>query len=223
MQWTEFLEKRKYELLLVALIQHLFIGIFMTELTAYTRVIWPINMVIVGLGSLGVLSKKNRWERYFRNWLFFFLLALPLCLPWFHDLQHFMEVVSLVYVFFFIYTFLHVFRFLIRPGYINVDIISACAGGYLLLIEISVFLMQFLYYPHPASFPGVDGTSPASIYIDFVYFSSIVQTTIGFGDISPATPAAKLVTAFLGIAGQFYTVVLIGLLISKFSSSQTKT
>jgi hypothetical protein len=46
-----------------------------------------------------------------------------------------------------------------------------------------------------------------------------LQTTVGFGDISPGTYQARLVVALLGIVGQFYTVVLLGILISKFTSA----
>lgn len=54
--------------------------------------------------------------------------------------------------------------------------------------------------------------------MDLVYFSSITLTSIGFGDITPSSYHTKLITAFFGIAGQFYVVVLVGILISKFSS-----
>nr|WP_290933249.1 hypothetical protein [Haliscomenobacter sp.] len=43
---TQFLQQRKYELLLFALVQHLFIGIFLQNLPLYTKVIWPINMLM---------------------------------------------------------------------------------------------------------------------------------------------------------------------------------
>lgn len=44
-------------------------------------------------------------------------------------------------------------------------------------------------------------------YIDSFYFSTITLTTIGFGDFSPTTPAAKLFTsiyALLGIGVMLY-------------------
>jgi hypothetical protein len=54
--------------------------------------------------------------------------------------------------------------------------------------------------------------------MDMVYFSSITLTTIGYGDILPDTHTTKLLASLFGIIGQFYSVVLIGILISKFSS-----
>lgn len=56
--------------------------------------------------------------------------------------------------------------------------------------------------------------------MDLVYFCSITLTTIGYGDITPNAYYTKLATSLIGIAGQFYSVVLLGILISKFTSRE---
>ena len=83
--------------------------------------------------------------------------------------------------------------------------------------------MQAIYYAHPGSFRGIDTASRASIYLDLVYFCSIVLTSIGFGDITPAHHVSKLATSILGVSGQTYSVVLVGILIGKYSSSTVHT
>lgn len=217
-QLLDFLRRKKYELLLFALIQHLFIGVFLHDLPFYTRQIWWINMVIVGAASIGVFVEKGRWKNRVRNVLFFFVVAFPLSLPFAAGVPGFMIALNICYVLFFTFIFWEIMRFLVRPGYINLDIISAAACGYFLLLEISVFLMQYFFYQDPASFKGIDNSGTAATYIDLVYFCSITLTSIGFGDITPNTHHTKLATAFFGIVGQFYLVVLVGILISKFSS-----
>ncbi|WP_034672019.1 potassium channel family protein [Epilithonimonas caeni] len=212
------LSKRKYELLLLALIQHLFVGIFLTDLDFYTRVIWPVNMLLLGLGSIFIFTGKMGWRHWFRNIHFIIVLLLPIGIPFFKDIPWYFTFLNINYVIFFVFLFLELLRFLLRPGYINSDIISASVCGYFLLIEISTFLLQTFEYHNPQSFKGIDTSSPASIFIDLVYFCSITFTSIGFGDITPNMHITKLITAFIGISGQFYTVVLVGILISKFSS-----
>jgi hypothetical protein len=212
------LEKRKYELLLLALAQHLFIGIFLTDLDFYTRVIWPVNMLLLGLGSIFMFTGKHSWRHWFRNIHFIVVLLLPVGIPFFKDMSWYFTFLNINYVIFFTFLFLELLRFLLKPGYINSDIISASVCGYFLLIEISTFLLQTFEYHNPDSFKGIDTSSPAGIFIDLVYFCSITFTSIGFGDITPNTHTTKLITAFIGIGGQFYTVVLVGILISKFSS-----
>jgi len=66
-------------------------------------------------------------------------------------------------------------------------------------------------------FKGIEAGKPAEHFIDLVYFSSITLTTIGYGDITPNAHVTKLLAAFFGIIGQFYFVVLVGILISKFN------
>jgi Ion channel len=214
----KFLYKRKYELLLIALIQHLFIGIFLRDLLFYTRFIWLVNMVILGVASIGVFIEKGRWKNFLRKALFIVVLVLPAGLTIFGYTARYMLFLNIAYAIFFLLIFWEVLKFLVRPSYINADVIVASACGYFLLIEISTFLLQYFAYQNPLSFKGVDYSNPASTFIDLVYFSSITLTSIGFGDITPNAHYTKLITTFFGIAGQFYSVVLVGILISKFSS-----
>jgi Ion channel len=192
------------------------------NLDFYAKVIWPINMLILGVASIGIFIEKERWKNILRNILFLLVLVLPIALPFFKHQHYFMTVLNISYVVFFSFIFFEIIKFLIRPGYINADIISAAACGYLLLLEISVFLMQFFFYSDAASFKGIDPSSPSTVFTDLVYFCSITLTSIGFGDITPGTHYTKLATSLFGIAGQFYSVVLVGILISKFSSTTEK-
>lgn len=222
MNLKSYILKYKYETLLVALILHLYIGTVLNNMTLYAEVIWPINMIIIGIASVSIFSGKGRIKIFTKNILMLLVILLPILLPFFNDNQLYMQVLNICYMIFFAYISIEVFKFLIKPGYINTDIISAAACGLFLLIEISVFLFQFWAYNDPNAFRGIDYTSSAHIYCDLVYFSSITVTTIGFGDIVPIEHYTKLATALLGVAGQFYSVVLIGILISKFTT-QVKT
>lgn len=175
-------------------------------------------MVILGVASVGLFVEKGRRKNLIRKVLFFIVLALPMGLTIFGSNAVYLATLSLVYAIFFLFILWEVLKFLVKPSYINSDIISASACGYFLLIEISTFLLQFIIYQNPQSFKGVDYSNIASTYIDLVYFSSITLTSIGFGDIIPTAHYTKLLTSFFGITGQFYSVVLVGILISKFSS-----
>jgi Ion channel len=217
-----FLHKKKYELLLFALIQHLFVGIFLRDLAFYTKVIWPINMLILGTASVGVFVEKGHWKNIIQKILFLVVLALPIGLSIFGNSIPYFLFLNIAYVVFFLFIFWEVLKYLIKPSYINTDVISASACGYFLLIEISTFLLQFFVVQNPQSFKGIDGSLPALTYMDLVYFSSITLTSIGFGDILPNTHYTKLITSFFGIAGQFYSVVLVGIIISKFTSNNSK-
>ncbi len=214
-----FLHKRKYEILLIALLQHLYIGIVVRDMTFYTEILWPINMIILGLASVGVFIEKGKIKIVVKNILTIIVIAFPVLLPFFKGIPEFMFLLNVSYVIFFSFIFLEVFKFLIKPSYINTDIISAAACGLFLLIETFVFLFQIWVYADPHSFNGIDYSSPALVYTDLVYYCSITLTTIGYGDITPNAHYTKLAASLIGIAGQFYSVVLVGILISKFANN----
>lgn len=218
MSIKHFLQKRKYELLLFALIQHLYIGIVVRDMAFYTEILWPINMVILGLASIGVFIETGKLKNVIKNVLTIIVIAFPILLPFFIEIPAFLFLLNVSYVVFFTFIFLEVFKFLIKPSYINTDIISAAACGLFLLIEAFVFLFQIWVYADPNSFKGIDHSGPAYIFIDMVYYCSITLTTIGYGDITPNAHYTKLAASLIGIAGQFYSVVLVGILISKFSN-----
>lgn len=211
--------KHKYEFLLFALIQHLFIGVLLSDLENYTKIIWPINTLILGIASVGVFIERREKKYIFTTILFLAMLLLPISLPFLEKKAILMEILSIIYMLFFVLIFWEVIKFLIKPSYINIDIIIASACGFFLMIEISTFLMLYIYYTNPQSFNDLDTSSPVSLFMDLVYYSSILQTTIGFGDITPNTHTTKLLSSFLGIIGQFYSVVLVGILITKFSGN----
>ncbi|AFK02136.1 Ion transport 2 domain protein [Emticicia oligotrophica DSM 17448] len=217
-----FLSKHKYELLLYALVQHLFIGVFLSDMDLYVKIIWPINMILLGIASIGVFIEKGSYKKVIKNILFLLSLVFPISLSFIENSPGFMITVSAVYVLFFLFIFLEIIRFLLKPSYVNTDIISASACGYLLLIEINTFLMQIFFYQNSHSFNGLDTSSLPAVYMDLVYFCSITITSIGFGDITPNSHVTKLITSLFGIIGQFYTVVLVGILISKFTSKSNQ-
>jgi len=218
----KFLQNYKYEILLFALIQHLFFGIFLTDMGFYTKVIWPVNMLILGVSSAGIFIEKDKWKQIIKAILTVGAVAFPLCVPFFGSNPIFMTALNLSLAVFYLFIFIEVLRFLMKPSYINLDIITASACGYFLLIEISVFVFQIFYYENPNSFKGINTefsvANSANVFMDLVYYCTITLTSIGFGDITPNSHVTKLLTSFLGVTGQFYSVVLVGILISKFSS-----
>ncbi|MBO0355594.1 two pore domain potassium channel family protein [Muricauda ruestringensis] len=179
-------------------------------------------MLVIGVASIGVFMEKGRSKNIIKNSLLALAIILPISIPVVGHLQYFMTILSAMYCLFFGFILIEILRYLVRPNYIDTDIISASACGFFLLIEIATFLFQALYYLDNTAIKNIDATQAATIYMDLVYFSSITVTTIGFGDIVPNSHGTKLIVALFGVASQFYTVVLIGILISKFVSQQEK-
>jgi hypothetical protein len=217
----DFLYINKYEILLGGLVQHLFFGaLFSPDLSVSYQFIWILNIIILGFSTIGIFIQQEKRKNRISNVLLFLVVLITMGIPYNSENLFFLITVSLLYILFFIFILWEVLKFLIRPSYINKDVISAAACGYFLLIEISVFIMQTHFYQNPNSYNGINTSTRYASFVDFVYFSCITFSSIGFGDVTPNSQQTKLFTSLLGIIGQFYSVVLVGILISKFSSRE---
>ncbi len=221
-KFHQFINANKYEFLLFGLLQHLFVAIFISDLDFYAQVIWPINMVVLGITSVGIFSEKGKNEIIIKNILLLASILLPISVSLFPNGESFLLAVSLVYTVFFGFIFYEVFRFLIKPDDFTTDVLSAAGCGYLLLIEIFAFLFQYLFYSNPDCLNIKITGNASETFIDLVYFVTISLTTIGFGDIAPTAHYTKLITSLMGLIGTFYTVVLTGILISNFAPNLLK-
>jgi voltage-gated potassium channel len=53
---------------------------------------------------------------------------------------------------------------------------------------------------------------------NFIYYSFVTITTVGYGDMLPIHPASKMLAILLCISGHFYTTIVLALIIGKFIS-----
>ncbi len=72
---------------------------------------------------------------------------------------------------------------------------------------------------------GVSGLTDRQFFVqtddptvaDFVYFSFVVLTTLGFGDFTPATDAGKAMVSFEALLGQIFLVTVVSRLVGLYS------
>ena len=64
---------------------------------------------------------------------------------------------------------------------------------------------------HPGSFSG---TGEISSSLDWVYYSYVTLTTVGYGDITPVLPTARMLAVGEALTGQLYLAVLIARLVA---------
>jgi voltage-gated potassium channel Kch len=114
-------------------------------------------------------------------------------------------------------------RAVLRQKEITSETISMSISVYLLL-GLSwglVYCFIYLLQPHAFSFPSSD-TPHSAASSDFlassgtvlIYFSLITLTTVGYGDITPATLQARYAAATEGVMGVFYLAILVARLVA---------
>ncbi len=91
---------------------------------------------------------------------------------------------------------------------------------FLLLGLIWTILYMFVALLNTEAFNGLRPGPWYEIFPDLVYFSFVSLTTLGYGDIGPATPMARFLAFTEAIVGQFYIAILVASLVGIRISSQ---
>lgn len=92
---------------------------------------------------------------------------------------------------------------------------------FLLLGLIWAMLYLLLAEFIPDSFSGIEVTNWKQNFSDFVYFSFVTLTTLGFGDLLPVSPIARFLVYMEAVVGVFYMAIVVSSLVgAKMSESQ---
>lgn len=112
---------------------------------------------------------------------------------------------------------------------VTTAMLMGAAAGYLLLGLTAGLVMSAVETIQPGSFEPLDipitnaegqnntVISSAPVFAQINYFAFICLTTVGFGDINPELPLARMLAVSTGIAGPLYLAVVMGVLIGRYS------
>ena len=102
-------------------------------------------------------------------------------------------------------------RQIIASKEVDTKVVMEVINGYL-LVGVMFTLTNTLLWE-------LDHTSlniPSAEFSNFVYYSFITLTTIGYGDISPQTEWTKMASILFGLSGQLYLTIIVAFIIGKF-------
>ncbi len=112
-------------------------------------------------------------------------------------------------------------RHIARSRDVNSTIILSAINGYLLLGVLSAVLLAISDVVHhhlyasggqAIIFPGENVPQ----FSDYLYFSFVTLSTLGYGDVTPVSHLARSMTVLIAITGQLYMTILIAMLVGKF-------
>jgi hypothetical protein len=112
---------------------------------------------------------------------------------------------------------------LFRDNQFNVHRVLGAVNVYLLVGLAGAFLFELIHYVFGSSVQGdVVLTTPDENFADYIYYSMVSLTTVGYGDILPANAAARMLSVFLSTIGILYPAVVIAKLVSAVTGAATK-
>ncbi len=168
------------------------------------------NLVLVA----GAYSSASRSGQ---QWPFVGLTALTLVMRWSAMLQggFGLELASaLTTVVWITLAIVIVVRELFRQREVSVNAILGAMVAYLLAAVAFAYLYEILEIFQPGSFSGVPvGANPQELGDALLYFSLVSLTTVGYGDIVPASSLARPVAVLEGVFGTLYLAVMIARLV----------
>jgi hypothetical protein len=109
------------------------------------------------------------------------------------------------------------FSYLGRPGAITSGQLLASVSLYLLLGMFYYALFNLVEELRPGSFAeaGLPVSMPAARH-SLLYLSFITLTTLGYGDVVPVSPAARMLAALEAITGVLYIAITVARLVAAY-------
>jgi len=186
----------------------------------------PLFFSINILAGILLISKKKGPQKIFIVALIGTILTYLISAIYQSEAEYFTYVrFSILFLFYCLVTW-EIIAQVWKSNYVNQTVILGLIGGYLCLGLIGFFICNSIEMIIPGSFNGIveRAVDPAENRQDLFYFSFITLMSIGYGDIAPVGKVARNAAVFIGLLGQFYTVILTAIVVGKFINQlNTKT
>lgn len=174
----------------------------------------PLSYSIMTLSIISVIERKKQKKLKY----LFILVAFSIIFIWvmYFSSRSYLSLVSFVLslsVFF--ATIVLLIQQIVHSKVVNSKVILEAISAYLLL-GVMFTLTNSLIWTFDNNSIGISSPDIA----DFVYYSFITLTTIGYGDISPVSDLAKMTSILFGLSGQLYLTIIMAFIIGKFLSRE---
>lgn len=119
----------------------------------------------------------------------------------------------LLMLYFFLITLRLAAKQALFSGTVTTNSIVGSICIFLLLGLIWTMLYLLLAEFIPTAFSGLEPRSWQENFPDFIYFSFVTLTTLGFGDLLPTSPLARFLVYMEAIVGVFYMAIVVSSLV----------
>lgn len=208
-----WIERERFVLLLLATVMTIILPAFGGS-GFLSEIIFVITLSFLFIQSMIVADVRRSRKALLR-----FIVISMLIIIWLKPAgidSVYIDLIKLGFmVVFFVFVMSFLIKFMYRSSSVTVDVLITSINIYLLagIIGASLALVLFDLYPDAYNFPSYI-ENPA--FINFLYYSFITMSTVGYGDITPRIPETQALSYILSISGQLYVAIIIALLIGKY-------
>jgi hypothetical protein len=201
--YFSLIERWRYRFLLVILLATILLQPLLHG-PASGRAVLILAYVAILVGGV-YATRPQRWQSTFCS-----VLAVALVgLSWYILISGQRELsVALVVVTFLLgaFTVSRTLITLVSAPAADADALAGAVFGYFLLVLVWALLFRALELWSPGAFVlAADGDA----FTELLYFSLVTITTLGYGDITPVAPFARISAGFEAAMGTLYIAILI--------------
>ena len=115
-----------------------------------------------------------------------------------------------------------VFRQIAASNVLSPNRIVGAVCVYLLIGVIWSIAYALLELAAPGSFEGITNEMPSAWGPDWVYYSFVTLTSLGYGDLLPLTNSARTLSYMETVVGQFYLAIMVAGLVGAYLSAKSE-
>jgi voltage-gated potassium channel Kch len=177
------------------------------------RVLWAASMalLLLSLLSLGTGHRRQRW--------FLVIIGLIACSGGLRTATGsltFEYAALAMFAAFLVLAAWLVARRVLLTGSVDLNTIFGSVALYLLIGLIYSILYMALLEFSPGAFRGMEPQPWYQASLQLTYFSFVTLATLGYGDISPATPIGQVIVILEAATGTFYMAIVVASLIGAY-------
>jgi hypothetical protein len=216
---NESVQDRRSLFLLISLLFYLVFSAFVTRDRAGELALALAMYVILVAATLGS-STKRVWR-----WPAILLVAcsMVVTLVSVFNPAHTLRIANwLLLAVFFGFVSVGLFSYLGRSGSITSGRLYASVSLYFMLGTFYYAIFNVIETVYPGSFVEAVSRSSEIRHASLLYLSLVTLTTLGYGDIVPVSPPARMLTALEAATGVLYVAITVARLVAAYQRTSTE-
>ena len=206
-------------LILICLILGLIVLVPILKEFAALRIFLDIFITAIYISMVYTVSLKKR--HLYIGALLAMLMLISLWLQYFYQSNLVFAIGRICGILLLIMVIINTLAFIFKSEDVTIEVIYAAMLVYLLMALMWSFAYGLLELINSASF-NVALSPDQGYQMRFIYYSFVTITTLGYGDITPATELASSFSILEAVVGQLYLVVVVARLVGMHVSSKSR-
>lgn len=207
----DVIERRRFRLLLLATLLVLILPSFFGKgLLSAILFVSCLSFLLIQSMIISSSTGHNRVRYLLIGSLIVLYWLEPLGVQhsWLDIIKFFLLIIA------FIAVTLYLFKFLKKAKDVDIDVIFVAVNIYLLL-GIVFGSLAFLFHEIFTDSYNFPNNIIKADFMNFVYYSFITMSTVGYGDITPRIPQTQTLAYLIAVFGQLYVAIIVAFLVGK--------